>query len=130
MQVRTTLDESTLRNCAAGLYGGNLTVEAETKSTNRKGVSTYRVKIGVQDSRGPGSRTSWSGRHGPWACWHAFRDYFREVFSRDPDAVVITALARYNGSEGFEREYPRTAYRNIGSEVRPAYMPDMCDCWM
>lgn len=128
MQVRTTLNEGRIKAIAAGLYDGNLTVEVEHKSTTRKGVSTYRVKVGASDSRGAGARRSWSGRRGPWACWHAFRDFFYGIYAEDADAIIVTGLARYNGLEGFEREYPGTAYKNVGSMVQPAYMDELCDC--
>ena len=108
---------------ASALYGGNLTAEVEHKAGNR-----YRVKIGARDSRGDGARRSASGRRGPWACWHAFRDVVRAIMAVDKDTRVTTSLARYVGSDGFEDTYPATAYTNVGSMIYPATMPDLCDC--
>jgi hypothetical protein len=50
------------------------------------------------------------------------------LFDQRPAATVRTALAVYRGREGFERDYPSTAYTNVGSEMQPAYMPSLCYC--
>lgn len=76
----------------------------------------------------PGARRSWNGRRLTAACWHAHRDVLRAVFDVNPQAKVYTAMARYIGEDGFETNYPDTAYQNIGSYVQPAYMPECCDC--
>jgi hypothetical protein len=52
-----------------------------------------------------------------------------ELFERFPRATVRTALAVYRGKEGFELHFPATAYVNVGSQMQPAYMPSLCDCW-
>lgn len=76
----------------------------------------------------PGTRRSWSGRRGPWACWHAYRDVMRAILTKYPHAVITSAHARYEGLTGFEETYPHTADINVGSQFSPAYMPDLCDC--
>jgi hypothetical protein len=106
-------------------YGGNLRV---ARGAHALGKSGTRGRVEVIDSRGPGARRSWSGRRGRYACWHVYRDVLREVFRINPDATVITGLARYKGSDGFEREYPLTADKNVGSWMEPAYMSELCDC--
>lgn len=108
-------------------YGGNLRVHSDAKPLGVDGYG-FRGRVDVSDSRGPGARVSWSGRHGPWACWHAYRDALRAVFEVYPHATVKTSLATYKGSDGFESTYPATANKNIGSMAAPAYMPDLCDC--
>ena len=108
---------------ASALYGGNLTAEVNHVRGNQ-----YRVKIGARDSYAAGSRTSWSGRHGRWACWHAFRDAVAAILLVDPDARVATSLAVYRGADGFLADYPATGDKNIGSLMSPAYMPDLCGC--
>ena len=50
------------------------------------------------------------------------------MFDQCPAARVRTALAVYRGREGFERHYPATAYVNVGSQMQPAHMPELCDC--
>ena len=106
-------------------YSDNLALHPDAHDTGR---NSCRGRIWVEDSKGPGSRTSWSGRHGKIACWHAYRDVLVEIFNINPDATVRTALATYKGREGFESNYPGTAYTNSGSQMSPAYMPELCDC--
>lgn len=104
-------------------YDGNLTVESEPTRGR-----TVRVKLGTADSYAHGSRRSWSGRHGRWACWHAFRDVLTAIFNADPDATVRTSMTTYRGARGFLANYPGTADQNVGSLMQPAYMPELCDC--
>jgi hypothetical protein len=105
-------------------YDGNIVVERHAHGTDRR----LAARLWATDGHGPGARTSWSGRHGHAACWHAYRDVLAELFERFPTARVRTALAVYRGQEGFERDYPATAYINIGSQMQPASMPELCDC--
>lgn len=114
---------------------GNLACEWETRAFpqepsvrySAKGVPSWRGRLVVNDSHGAGSRRSWLGRHMRAACWHAFRDVFRRLFEVYPGAVVSTTMARYT-AENFESTYPATGYVNIGSQIQPAYMPQLCDC--
>lgn len=110
---------------SAEKYSGNVIVhqDAHPLSGNR-----FQGRLWVQSSRGPGARTSWSGRRTPAACWHAYRDVLMAVFQEYPDARVRTGLANYRGRDGFLRDYPATGERNIGSRLQPAYMPDLCEC--
>jgi len=105
-------------------YDGNLVVTADSYQSG----SLVRARVGVLSSREPGARRSWSGGRIPSACWHAYRDVLAALFDQRPAARVRTALAVYRGREGFERDYPATAYRNVGSAMQPAYMPELCDC--
>jgi hypothetical protein len=116
-------------------YSGNLRAEVgRVYSGNRfaarivpkdSGARMFGQKI---KTSAPGARRSWSGRRINAACWHAYRDAIIAVFDINPDARVYTAMAKYVGRDGFMAEYPRTADKNIGSMVQPAYMPELCDC--
>lgn len=61
-------------------------------------------------------------------CWHGHYDFMDEVFARDPDARIISAVATYNGRRGFLQDAPPTAERNIGSQFYPQYYGDACEC--
>ena len=104
-------------------YAGNVTVSPDARPAGRNAIN---ARLRVTDSRGPGARTAASGRHGPYACWHAYRDVLRWLFCTAPDATVRTTLATYRGEQGFQRDYPDTAYHNVGSALYPAHMPDLC----
>lgn len=116
------------RRVSMDKYDGNLYVHADAQDDNGKRRGRCHGRLTVIDSHGPGARRSASGRHGPWACWHAYRDVLHALFIAVPDALVVTGLARYNGRAGFFAHYPATAETNIGSMVYPAYMPDLCRC--
>lgn len=68
------------------------------------------------------------GRRVHAVCWHGFRDFFRAVYRREPDAVFRTAMATYRGSEGFEATFPETGHRNIGSQMAPVCAAEACRC--
>lgn len=108
-------------------YGHNLITHPDSHDVSNTRPSC-RARVWVGSSREAGARRSWSGRRLRAACWHAYRDVLTEVFNINPDAVVVTGLARYNGREGFESTYPGTAYTNIGSQMAPVTMPELCDC--
>lgn len=124
--IGVTLEEfkSAVESASAN-YGGNLVIHDDAKAISSR---SSRGRVTVLDSRGWGARRSWSGRHGKWACWHAYRDVLTEIFEINPNARVKTSLADYRGVDGFESSYPATAYKNIGSMMQPAYMPELCDC--
>lgn len=113
-------------------YSGNLIgewqarVNAQPTMLNDAGTR-WRSRIIVADSRGPGARRSASGRRGPYACWHAFRDVFAEVFHVYPDAKISTSMATYTAGN-WEDTYPATGTRNVGSMMEPRTMPQLCDC--
>ena len=105
-------------------YGGNVTVSRDAHPVRQCNAIVARLR--VSDSRGQGARMAASGRHGPWACWHVVRDVLRQMFDMVPDATVRTALRTYRGESGFLRDYPATAYQNVGSGMCPARMPELC----
>lgn len=110
------------------VYEGNLMVSPDAHGTGRNSVV---ARLRVSDCRGAGARTSPSGRHGPYACWHAHRDVLAAMFAAHPDATVRTVLAVYRGRDGFERDYPATRHGQVGSPTVPTCMTDLCvgtDC--
>jgi hypothetical protein len=127
MEIRATdLTAGDLRSLidyAARVRGYVLTVDIEPVRETRNGA-TFRVKVD-SETGAPGSRRSSSGRRGPWACWHAFRDVLQAVFDKYPDATVRTALATYRGAEGFARTFPGTADTPAGCGFTTS---ELCDC--
>lgn len=124
-QVRAAIDAT------SSLYDENVT-DKDGLSTFGKRVPGVRVGIRVSDSFGKGARRSWSDRHGPWACWHVIRDFCREIYKINPDAVISSGLGRegvkYQGTAHFENTFPDTYYTNAGSEWYPRYFGSLCDC--
>jgi hypothetical protein len=111
-------------------YGGNVIVQQDAHD-NYSGKPGCVARLTVHHSPGPGSRTTTSGRHGPYACWHAYRDVLAEVFTQFPRAVVTAGRGwrvTYRGAEGFLENYPATASVNIGSADAPVTMPELCNC--
>lgn len=126
MYLTTTLTASAIEAAIGRVsrdeYSGNLNIEA----LEHVGGKRWRLKLGTLDSHDHGSRTSWSGRHGRYMCWHAFRDVFAALFLLDPDMRIRTGYATYDGAKRFLDLYPATAYLNVGSMARPAYPDELC----
>ena len=112
-------------------YGGNIVVHQDARDNNGVRKPRCQGRLKVLDSRGPGARTSASGRHGPFCCWHGYRNVLVRVFELYPDAVIWTGIGKgtvYRGRAGFEATYPATARVNMGSQWQPVTMPEMCEC--
>jgi hypothetical protein len=129
----TGMSLETFRACVARVsgqkYGGNIVVNDYREFSGNR----FRVTLRATDSKSAGARRSASGRRGPWACWHAYRDVLIEVFRVNPKTRVRTGLAgrtggQYLGVEGFRANYPATGDINIGSQVLPVTMPECCEC--
>lgn len=90
----------------------------------RDGRKSIRFTLAVRSSFGIGARTSASGRHMPKASWQAHRDVMQAIFDQDPNAVLVTALATYNGRDDFETKFEATGERNCGSMMHPARLRD------
>lgn len=55
-----------------------------------------------------------------WAVsWAGHYVFMRAIFERDPEAVIVTAMAEWRGLEDFENRAWGTAHRNIGSMMAP-----------
>jgi len=114
-----------LAEASAKLYADNLQFNREPEKKGNFLHFTLRVKdchkIGA-------ARASTSNRRLVAACWHAHRDVMRAIFRRTPDALLVTALARYEGAAGFEHEFPYTGQQNAGSMMQPRARQDCCEC--
>lgn len=119
-------------------WDGNVQLKSLTdKSNSRGGRASYALR--AADSHMSGARRSHSGRATIASCWHVHRDVLRELFKINPNARVVSGLSErtpdgkrkrtvYNGSDGFERDFPGTAWINVGSDWCPAYIGQLCDC--
>lgn len=97
----------------------------------RKGVEASGVLRPVHGSN-PYQRISASPLHHQRKvaaiCWHGHRDFMRRVFDLNPDARIVSMLADYHGKDAFERNFPATGYRNVGSPMYPVSMCSVCTC--
>lgn len=127
--------KTTIEAVEAAANSVGVAVDITDLSASRGGGRTLSVKVNLPDGP-PGSpddreryrRISHRGRRINAVCWHGFRDFFRTLFEYSPEAVVKTALATYDGPEGFEATYPSTGEGNIGSLWEPMAMADACLC--
>jgi hypothetical protein len=105
-------------------YNGNIKFKREPE---RKG-NFLHFTLTVHNSSGKGARRSNTGRRIAALCWHGHRDVMRTIFDNYPDALLITALARYDGAESFADQFEATGNGNIGSIARPCKLRDACEC--
>lgn len=103
-------------------------VDFSLTGNSRGGGQTFSVKVNPGNDRERWRRRSPSGRRIHAVCWHGFRDFFRALYERTPDAICKTALATYRGSEGFEETFPETGFVNIGSYYSPMFASQACSC--
>lgn len=61
-------------------------------------------------------------------CWHSFRDFIREIYKVNSQAIIVTGIARYDCRDNFERTYYRTGIINVGSQAKPLFFEDACRC--
>lgn len=120
--------EEIVKSVSAELYGGNVVITADSEDRSSSRTKRAKARIAVLDGRGLGARRSVRGRHGGWACWHAYRDVIGGILERFPEVEVDTGMEKYVGWRGFVGTYPATEYTNVGSQVEPAYPTDLCDC--
>jgi hypothetical protein len=131
---------ATVERVSAERYGRNVQVDTFSSDRNDQ-VERFKLRtVASGDGKrggtcAPGARRSappayagGTARRTVSACWHAHRDILRALFQAHPQATIISAMARYEGLAGFEATFPDTAWKNIGSIARPAYMPDLCEC--
>ncbi len=109
-------------------YDDNLMFNREPEQQGQWLHFTLRVK----DSHKPGAGRSSSyhnrGHRQVSACWHAHRDVMRAIFRTAPDALLVTALARYEGTDSFEHEFPATGTLNVGPPIDPITRQECCEC--
>ena len=138
MKVWTTLTPDELRGIATEvgvrIYNDNPWTTGGIRKDGRAWNFRLALDTSVpkRDSGYKYQRTSSSGfnpdRRVAAVCWHGHRDFMRAIFERDPNARIKTAWADYKGAENFERDFPETGYRNVGSMMYPAFAKDICTC--
>ncbi len=104
-------------------YRGNIVFRREPEKVGR----FLHFTLAVKGCGGRGAHHT-AQRRTAAACWHAHRDVMRAIFKLAPDALLITMLARYEGSEGFEHEFPMTGAQNAGSMMQSRLRQDCCKC--
>lgn len=114
-------------------YNYNVIIE----SLSNVSSTTVSFKIGTADSKVSGSRRSWTGRHGRWACTHVFEDIMREIISKGGEVLIPKGSKGNNEGrqitlrteedlDNWVEAYENT---NLGSMVSHAYADEMCvDC--
>lgn len=109
-------------------YEGNLRLDNVRDQSNSRSVYTS-FKLSVDDGYGVGARTSASGRHGPYACWHAFRDVIALGYIRygyEHKWYTSRLGAAYEDWYDFLAKFPETGEQNIGNMFSYITMPDCC----
>lgn len=131
MEIRNVTNPSNIGTAilqTSAKWGDNITSRGITSDMRRNGNYNARVRLVAHSSHGDGTRTSASGKRGPWVCWHAQRDFFRALFEIEPTAVVRTGLGKgvtYTAAN-FEATFPDTYRTNAGSLYYPREFGGLC----
>jgi len=92
-------------------------------------VKVERRHLGPWQRLGFQRRADGERRRCNGVCWHGFREFMRQVYALAPDAVFVTAMIRYDGSEDFEAKHGETYHVQVGSQqADPAYYGELCEC--
>lgn len=137
------IDEHDLRaalDVANYAYSGNLRFREEPELMSKDPLS-WRVRLGVEDKRGPGCQRRVSllscyipfvrnknSRDFSLACYHAHRDFLYAVFEREPSARVVTRLAAYYGLASFEATCWKVGKVNVDLYFGRRPFEDYCGC--
>lgn len=73
-------------------------------------------------------RRGHSGRKIAAVCYHGHAAFMRELFARAPEAVLVSAQARYDGVRDFQAKACGVGEREIGSAFQPMQYSEACDC--
>lgn len=128
------LTQNTVRDAIDAVstqYGGNIALE----NIGQKSKSVVTFKVGALDSRGEGTRHSWMGRHGKWACTHVFEAVMRELVARGGTVAIPKGSkgnetgAQLDIDTDGEVTYWADVYNcaNVGSMMQPAYPEELCN---
>lgn len=107
--------QNVVRHISEKEYDGNVQIKDGIKEDGR----AHRFTLRVANSRGAGAKMSASGRRSVAANWYVHRDVMLEMFSYNPDARILTAMADYRGVDDFFAKFEDTRYTNVGSIMNP-----------
>ncbi|MHA2063481.1 MAG: hypothetical protein ACXABY_03775 [Candidatus Thorarchaeota archaeon] len=107
MQIRVATGEEIHRalETTQALYNQNLRFY---NYRWEKGVHSLVLKVKNAWGRGGYISKQACYRHTGHACWHAHRDFLRELFNMCPTAKVKTFLVYYKNREDFENKFQAT----------------------
>lgn len=73
-------------------------------------------------------RLSHMGKKVAAVCWHGHREFMLNLFTYEPNAKLVTAMATYDGVDEFCFKATDTGFKNIGSIAKPMKYIDACTC--
>lgn len=97
-----------------------IVVEGSREFSNNR----FSVKLGMTNSRGPGSRRSASGRHGKYASYYTFWDIMAGAFHHGA-TYIKGGDTSYKNPASFDYEAYQGEQRNVGSIMAPAYHEEL-----
>ena len=134
MIVRNLCSNMIVRNLDSETVGAILFEHRLQGANYRREGSGVAFRLRPLTSDGQCARRSPSGRRGPWACYHGFRDFGRAVLSaggtfRTVGPTQDRRMVTYKTEDQFEGDLEAFARMNIGSHANPACMVDLCECY-
>jgi|SRR5579864_3257581 len=124
MQIQTTLTEKDLRKISENL---NIVVQISKSWITRQKKNGFTFTLSLGSSR-RFQRVGNTGRKVFAVCYHGHYDFMKAVYDKDPNARIVSSMAKYENIESFELQAPELAYRNIGSIIEPLEYSQACLC--
>lgn len=88
--------------------------------------SKYRALAARMQYRKLGSDMKrWTGA----VCFHGHKRFMDEIFKRNPDAVIVTMLARYAGRADFEAKWSGVGMGQHGPAYQGTQYREACNCY-
>lgn len=105
-------------------------VEAHIKEVRkqRNGLSSVRFNLRPIKGSNKYYRVGHTGRKIHAVCLHGHRAFFEELFALEPQAHIISSLAKVN-PQNLMAVYNRLYDLNIGSIISPFYFGYACVCY-
>ena len=97
----------------------------------------FQVTLKVKNSKEPGHRRGFAfdpfpnivkGKRLASACWHVWGVFFDELIDINNNAIIISACGR-NGKQKIDKTGGNWQERDVGSQMSPMYLSDLCDCY-
>lgn len=89
----------------------------------------WRFTLRPRSTKGQYARRGHTGRRVNAICYHGHYAVMERLFETAPEAILISAMVRYDGVDDFYAKAEEVGGRNVGSIMEPLLYFEACDCY-